>query len=138
MSQYKEKILKIIKPIFDFSDKEIIPATEEQIAEFKKNAIKKGVPEKTILELESFYQITNGIPCIDSLSIHKVNDIIIFEFWDDNELWIGQRDLNIIRWKNDKYHLGSAANLNYGNEYISDSLVGILEIGINDWYSNNK
>jgi len=90
------------------------------------------------LEFIEFYQVTNGIPCLDSLDIRKINDILLFEWWDDGEIWIGQRDFVTIRLKDDKYHLGDASNLNHGNEYVSDSLIGIFQIGINDWYVNNE
>ena len=137
MSDINEKLVKLIKPIFDISEMDFCPASEKQISEFKKVTLEKGVPEKVTLELIKFYETTNGIPCLDSLSIHKINDLIIFEWWDDNELWLGQRDFYTIRWKDNKYHLGDASNLNYGEEYISDSLIGLLEIGFNQWYSDD-
>ena len=137
MSNYKENLVKLIKPIFDIYDKEIIPASENQLKDFKELALEKGLPEKTILEFIEFYQVTNGIPCLDSLEIHKINDIILFEWWEYEEIWIGQRDFETLRWKDDKYHLGDTSNLNHGIEYVSDSLIGILQIGINEWYAED-
>src|SRR5690606_716714 len=112
-------------------------ASENQLNDFKEFALKKGLPDKTVLEFIEFYRVTNGIPCLDSLDIHKINDIILFEWWDDSEIWIGQRDFYTIRWKDYKYHLGDASNLNHGSEYISNSFIGILQIGINEWYAED-
>lgn len=136
MSNYRDELIKLIKPIFDIYKVEICPATESQINDFKKIALERGVPNKTISELTEFYKVSNGIPCLDSLDIHKINDFTIFEWWDDNELWLGQRDFYTIRWKGNKYHLGDSSNVNFGDKYISDSLIGILQIGIAEWYSN--
>ncbi|GAB5399261.1 MAG: hypothetical protein Aureis2KO_08460 [Aureisphaera sp.] len=137
MSNYRASLMKLIQPIFNTSWKEVIPATESQLTEFSRLAHNKGVPEKTILELVEFYRITNGIPCVDSLEIHQIDDSILFERWEERELWIGQRDFYMIRFKDNKYHLGDASNLNYGDEYVSESLIGILQIGLNNWYTDD-
>ena len=46
-----------------------------------------------IAELAAFYEVTDGVPCLDGFDFHAGGDEILFEWWDDRELWLGQRDL---------------------------------------------
>ena len=84
-----KKILEIIKPLFDYYNELIIPANEQEINDFLTLARKNNVPKPAINELLKFYKVSNGIPCLDSLTIHEISDDILYEFWNDSQLWIG-------------------------------------------------
>lgn len=136
MNDYEKLLRNIIEPLFNDYEELIIPASQDQIESFRKEATSKKVPQKAIEELVRFYKVSTGIPCLDSVSIHEINDTILYEFWSEEELWIGQRDMDMIRWSDGKFHLGSAGDLNYGPEDIFETLLEVIEKGFKDWYPN--
>lgn len=134
MKTYEQEIIEIIKPLFDDFDYKIKGASDEETKIFIDLTQKNEVPEKCISELKRFYKITNGIPCLE-IDIHKPDDPIIFEFWKQNkQLWVGQKDMDMISWKDGNFHLGSAGHLNYGKDYIFGNLLDLLKKGFKDWF----
>ena len=73
-------------------------------------------------------------PCLDSLEIHRCADPIIFEWWDQQELWLGQRDNNILRWSSpkDRFCIGDASNVSFSPEHeystFAEALRGLVNI----------
>ena len=132
----QERIRELLAPLFADHGKEMLPADAGGLGTFKGRAAERGVPLKVIRQLEEFYNVTNGIPCLDSFDLHACDDMILFEFWDDMELWIGQRDMYMIRWsaEKDRFCLGDASDISFGDEYEFDSLIGLLEKAFSEWY----
>src|SRR5262249_8913601 len=79
------------------------------------------VPHKVVTQLADFYSLVDGVPCLDSLDIHRCADLILFEWWDQQELWLGQRDCYTLRWSGakEKFCVGDAGNVSFsaGDEY---------------------
>lgn len=97
----------------------VLPATNIQLEIFRTNAKRYGVKDSVIEELLSLYQVANKLDFEVILGFHSCDDEIIFEWWNEGVLWLGQRDFNTIRWVNDKYCLGDAGDYSYSkkNEY---------------------
>ena len=113
---------------------EMIPADKYAIDAFKECATDRGVPSDVIGQIVELYELTDGVPCIDGFDLHSCGDEIIFEFWNDKELWIAQNSMDMLRWANGKFCLGHAGDLSYGEEYEFDSLAELLEAAFSDWY----
>ena len=130
---YKEHIQQILKPMLPNTTMK--RATEQELQQFKTVALKNHVPEKVIVELSSFYAVINNSEEYDIL-IHKINDPLFYEFWSTKQqLWIGQKDMDLLSWKNGKYHIGAASRLNYGESYQFDSFIQLLRKGSNNWFN---
>lgn len=134
MDEQQIHLLNLIKPLFKAYNVPIFPASKVQIENFRQKAKRKGVPQAAIDELVKFYEVSNGIPCLDSVVIHGTDDETLYDLWDDNELWIGQRDMDMIRWSNGAFHMGHAGDLNYGEEYIFKTLYEALKKGFQEWH----
>jgi hypothetical protein len=69
-------------------------------------------------QLVYFYSIVDGVPCLDSLDIHRCADLILFEWWDQQELWLGQKDFQTFRWSASKqrFCIGSAGNVSFSED----------------------
>ena len=137
MGTYRNEILELIQPLFnDYASFgfQIKEATSEELKGFDETALKNGVPEKAIFEMKRFYEISNGIPCID-IDIHKASEPLIYEFWESKkQLWIGGWDMDLYLWSKGKFHLGDGFNLNYGEDYIFDDILGLLTKAFQDHY----
>jgi hypothetical protein len=131
----KQSIRKIIQPLFDDYQETITPATEDQIEKFKSEAQRRGVPDKAIEELVLFYRVSNGIPCLNALDIHSIDDIILYENWDLKEIWFGQKEEYVIRWTNGKFHIGDIGDISLFG-YSFDSVVELLRIGFHCWFED--
>jgi len=106
----------LLKPLFDVYETEMKSASEESLAEFRRRAGEHGVPQDVIAQLADFYSVTDGVvPCLDSLGIHSCADSILFEWWDHQELWLGQRDFYTLRWSQAKnrFCIGDAGNVSF-------------------------
>lgn len=128
VSKVENEIKVLINSLFDKYGYEINAATKEQMYEFEIRAIENGVSSKAISELSKLYSITNGIdPSLDSLWICKAEDSMKYEFWyDQKKLWIGQRDMDLLSWKDDRFHIGDAGELNYGEDYVFDNIYDFI------------
>ncbi|BHH82405.1 hypothetical protein [Desulforhopalus sp. 52FAK] len=133
----KENIKTLIKPLFDEYGAEILPASSIQVESFRSTALRRGVPISAIGQLVKFYQITNGIPCLDGFDFHRCEDEILYEWWDELELWLGAKDDDVLRWVDNKFCIGDTANLSYGKEYEFDSLVELIENSMKEWFCDN-
>jgi len=70
-----------------------------------------------VRQLSDFYAIADGVPCLNSLDIHRCADSILFEWWDQQELWLGQQDFYILRWSsaNGRFCIGDAGNVSFSS-----------------------
>ena len=93
----------------------------------------KNIPTNVINQLIEFYEISNGIPCLDSFEFHSCNDKILYEWWNRQELWLGTRDMDILRWSKGRFCLGDASNTSYGRDYEFTSLIDLLEKAFLEW-----
>lgn len=106
-----ERIKRLLK-IFVWVNKKIVPADENSLTDFCSRATERGVPDSVIGQLVEFYRISNGTPCFDGFSLHRCDDEILFEWWkDERELWLGQRDCDVLHWRDGKFCLGDASNI---------------------------
>jgi len=109
----RESFVALLKPLFDRHELAMVPASESSLNLFTARAYERKVPHDVIAQLTDFYSIVDGIPCLDSLDIHRCADLIVFEWWDRRELWLGQRDSYTLRWAKDKYCVGDAGNISF-------------------------
>ena len=67
----------------------IEPATEEELAAFRKNCQDHGVEQKVIEELEEYYRQNKSL-----FNYFTCDDIAIFDWWrdDDKIIWLGCHD----------------------------------------------
>lgn len=135
---YSEEVKALLGPLLADYGVPFIGATPAELSHFEEKAREQSVPREVIDELARFYSVLNGInPSLDSLSIQKSGDPILYEFWEtQRRLWIGQRDMDMISWQDGKFHLGDAGYLNYGEDYIFDSLLDLLKLAFSEWYSD--
>lgn len=128
------ELIKRLLEIFVRDNKKIVPADENLLADFCRRAAERGLPDSVVGELVEFYRISNGTPCFDGFSLHRCDDEILFDWWEDyRELWLGQRDCDVLRWADGKFCLGDASNISYGEEYEFPTLVHLLEAAFKDW-----
>jgi hypothetical protein len=119
-------IKELLSPLFVDYGKEMMPADEEMLRDFEQRARARGVPDSAIEELLGFYKITNGVPCLDGFDFHRCGDEILFKWWEDKELWLGSRDDNVLRWKNNGFYLEETGG------FIT--LMELLEFAFGEWY----
>jgi hypothetical protein len=108
----------LLKPLFDTYKVAIKPASKSSLNLFKTRADERKVPQAVADQLTDFYSIVDGVPCLDSLDIHRCADLIIFEWWDQQELWLGQRDFYTLRWSwsKDRFCIGDAGNVSFSRK----------------------
>jgi len=108
-------LVELLKPLFDAYEVVMTPASEAALQLFKARAGERKVPQYVVTQLTDFYSIIDGVPCLDSLDIHRCDDLILFEWWDHQELWLGQRDFYTMRWSlpKDRFCIGDAANVSF-------------------------
>jgi hypothetical protein len=123
----------LLLPLFEAEEEEMTPATKGELDNFVKLATQKGVPQSVTGQLANFYTVTNGIEGIDGFTFFACDDETLFEWWGDNELWLGQRDDDVLRWANGKFCLGDASNASYGKKYEHSTLLQLLKFSIDDW-----
>ena len=86
-------------------------------------ASQRRIPAHVVEQLADFYSVVNGVPSLDSLSIHDCADSIIFEWWSHGELWLGQRDFHTLRWHDEKYCVGDASTISFSPEHEFSTLL---------------
>lgn len=127
MNINKLKIKERLSSIDRIGDFGKNPASKQQIEIFKERAKSNGVKESVINQLCDLYELEDSYLFDILIGFHSCTDEIIFEWWEYQELWIGQRDFNTIRWVNDKFCLGDAASISYSPNYEYDTLIGLIE-----------
>ena len=128
------QVRDLLSPFFAMYDREMTPASEPALHKFKETASAKKVPPEVIDELAAFYQISDGVPCLDSFDFHKCDDPILYEWWEEDEggLWLAQRDFYTLRWFDGKYCLGTSSTT-YFDRHQYDNLVDLIEAAIREW-----
>lgn len=108
-------IVALLKPLFDSYEVAMKPASESSLRLFRARAVEYKVPHDLVGQLTDFYSIIDGVPCLNSLVIHRCADLILFEWWDQQELWLGQRDFYTLRWSSEKgrFCIGDAGNVSF-------------------------
>ncbi len=108
----------LLKPLFDEHDVTMEPADESSLNLFKERTDDREVPPHVTKQLTHFYSIVDGVPCLDSLDIHRCDDLIIFEWWAQHELWLGQRDSFTLRWSRskDRFCIGDGGNVSFSSQ----------------------
>ena len=133
MNTNQERIKELLSNLENADDYEAMPATSEQIETFIKIATEKQVPQSVIAQLTELYEVANNYSYEIIMAFHCCTDEIIFEFWDDKrELWLGQRDYNMLRWADGKFCLGDASNSSFGKEYEVETLIQLIEICVKE------
>jgi hypothetical protein len=114
-------IRALLQPLFDEYEVAMTPASESSLNLFAARASARNVPHDVVAQLTDFYSVVDGVPSLDSLAIHGSADLVIFDWWDQRELWLGQRDLYTLRWSRDRYCIGDAANVSHSpsDEYLT-------------------
>jgi hypothetical protein len=105
----------LLKPLFDEYALAIKPASESSLEVFKTRAKERMVPQDVVKQLIEFYSLVDGVPCLDSLDVHRCDDLVIFESWNEQELWLGQRDFYTLRWSStrNRFCIGDAGNVSF-------------------------
>jgi hypothetical protein len=111
---------------------QINPATKEQIDLFTNRAIENKIDPNVIKQLVELYSVANSFYYEIIIGFHSCNDFTVFEWWNNKELWLGQRDFNTLRWANDKFCLGDATNISFSEKYKFDTLIELIEGCIKD------
>lgn len=110
----------------------IKPANQEQIDLFVNRAIANKVSLNAIEQLIDLYSVANAFEYEIIIGFHSCDDLYIFEWCDNNELWLGQRDFNILRWADGKFCLGDASNTSFSEDYRFDTLIELIECCIKE------
>lgn len=126
--------MALLAPLFAVYKAEMSPASPGTLNDFLILANERGVPSMAVEQLTQLYSITNGVPCLDSFDFHSCDDPVLFEWWDDGDLWLAQRDFYTIRWSHGKFCLGDASNISFGDQDEFDSLTDLLEAAFAKWY----
>lgn len=121
----------------------IKPATKEQIDLFTNRAIEYKIEPNVIKQLVDLYSVADSFYYEIIIGFHSCDDLVIFEWWDHKELWLGQRDFNTLRWADGKFCLGDASNISFSDEYKFDTLIELIEgcikdINEADYFDKNK
>lgn len=127
MNSEQLKIQSLFKHLVGSKDDKIKPATKEQIDIFTQRAIDNGVDRKVINQLVDLYEVADFFNDEIIIGFHHCSDLAIFEWWNDKELWLGQRDFNTLRWANGKFCLGDASNISFSSDYEFDTLIELIE-----------
>lgn len=124
----QQKIKSILTSLIAKRDYlQLKPATHDQIEIFKNRAFERKVDSTVIEQLVDLYKVADFFYYEIVLGFHSCTDLDIFEWWDDKELWIGQRDFYTIRWANNKFCLGEPSTISFSEEYEFDTLIQLIE-----------
>ncbi len=102
-------------------------ATEKQIEVFTQRASERGVDTQVIKQLVDLYSVADSFEYDVIMAFHSCTDLVIFEWWDDRALWLGQRDFYTLRWTDGKFCLGTACDVSFSGAYEFDTLLELLE-----------
>jgi len=131
----QKQIKKLLEPLFYLFNKTLLPANEASFLNFQQQALKRNIPETVVEQLTDFYQVTNGVPSLDCFTFHGCGDKNLYEWWDERkEIWLGRRDDDILRWKNNQFCLGDMSTVSYSDEYSFSTLSELLEKSFEKWY----
>ena len=132
MNSDQQKIKLLLSNLIAGQGFDLKPATKERIDLFTKRAINNGIDTKVIKQLVDLYEVADFFHYEIIIGFHRCDDLTIFEWWNDKELWLGQRDFNILRWTDGKFCLGDVGNISFSDECKFDTLIGLIEGCIRD------
>ena len=132
MNLDQQKIKSLFVNLVDGDDYKIRPSTKEQIDIFTQRALDNGVDIKVIKQLVDLYEVADYFYYEIIIAFHPCDDLTIFGWWGDKELWLGQRDFYTLRWASDKFCLGDASNVSFSDEYQFDTLIELIECCIKE------
>lgn len=135
MNYNQEKIIALLTSLPDGDDYKIEPATKQQIDIFTQHALNNGLDNSAIKQLVELYEAANAYSYETIIQFHSCDDLILFEWWYDKELWLGQRDFYTIRWANGKFCMGDASNVSFSEEEEFETLIEFIEYYVT--YINN-
>jgi hypothetical protein len=128
MNSNQQKIKSLLTNIIDNKDYIFTPSTKKNIATFKNRALQNNVDEKVINQLVDLYEIVDCFQFKIIIGFNCCNDKSIFKNWNDNELNLGTKDFNALRWKYNKFCLGdTVGNISISEDYEFDTLVELIE-----------
>ncbi|MES1219001.1 MAG: hypothetical protein ABUT20_26070 [Bacteroidota bacterium] len=127
MNSDQQKIKSLLLNLDEGKKSIIRPALKENISLFTQRAINHSVDSKVIKQLVDLYEVADFFHYEIILGFHHCNDLAIFEWWNDKELWLGQRDFNTLRWSNGKFSLGDANTISYSIEHEFETLIELIE-----------
>ncbi len=127
MTERQNEIKELLLSLPEEHHEGISPASDEQIDKFKRTSERRGVDSNVIEQLADLYSVANNFMYEVILGFHSCTDDMIFEWWEDGELWIGQRDFNTLRWTNGKFCLGDAGNVSFSKENEHHSLIDLIK-----------
>ena len=131
----QKQIRILLEPLFFLFHKRFHPASEKCLAGFRVKALKLKIPDTAVEQLTDLYKVTNGVSILDEFTFHRCGDNELFEWWNKKkELWLGSREIDILRWKNGKFCLGDANTISYSAEYECQTLSELLVNCFNKWY----
>ena len=132
MNSDQQKIKSLLTNLADGKSYDIKPATKAQIDIFTQRAIDNEVDTTVIEQLVNLYEVADFFYYETVIGFHHCYDPIIFEWWEDRELWLGQKDFYTLRWTSEKFCLGDAGNISFSDEYEFDTLIELIEGCIKD------
>ncbi|MCX2680107.1 hypothetical protein OOZ15_09170 [Galbibacter sp. EGI 63066] len=133
MNSNQERIKNLLTNLVNGNDDYAFkPATRQQINTFVQRAEDYGVEDTTIKQLVDLYTVADDFSYEIIMAFHPSDDLVIFEWWETKELWLGQRDFYSLRWANGKFCLGDAANVSFSEDYECDTLIELIEVCIKD------
>jgi hypothetical protein len=138
MTPDQEKIKSLLTNSLAARDYVIEPATKEQISIFTNRAVDNGVDAIVIKQLVDLYKVADYFYSEIIIGFYHCDDPTIFNWWDDKELWLGQRDFNTLRWFEGKFCLGDASTISFSDEYKFDTLIELIEGCIKDIDAANE
>ena len=132
MNSNQEKIIALLTSLPDRGDYKIEPATKQQIDVFTQRALSRGLDDSATKQLVELYEVANAYSYDMIIQFHSCDDLILFEWWDNEELWLGQRDFYTTRWANGKFCMGDASNVSFSEEEEFETLVEFVEYYVTD------
>ncbi len=127
MNSDQQKIKSLLTKLVSGQDFEIKPATKEQIEIFTQRAVDNCVDSDVIQQLVDLYEVADFFYYEIIIGFHHCDDLTIFEWWEDKELWLGLRDFYIIRWTKNKFCLGDSSTISFSTDYEFDTLIELIE-----------
>ncbi|MDL5158684.1 hypothetical protein [Actinomycetospora termitidis] len=104
-----------------------VPAPEADRDLFARRAGEAGVPGAVVAELVALYAVHDGLADETSLGFHPCADVVIFEWWPDDGLWLGQRHFHTTRWTPEHgFARGDATDVMFGPDDAFPTLVDLL------------
>ncbi len=127
MTERQKEISKLLSSLPKEYNEGITPASPEKLESFRIKAKRYGVDKDIIEQLSDLYSVADNFMFEVVLGFHPCTSDSIFEWWNEKELWIGQRDFNTLRWSNNKFCLGDASCISYSKKNEYKTLVELIK-----------